>query len=382
MSPFAWTLFHLRGIPVRGHLSLLVVLPLLAFSIARDTLPFVLVHMDATRADLAMPIELLGLLLAFALFAAITAHELGHAAVTLRQGGRVRQITLMVFGGVAEIDHEDATPGQQITMALAGPAVSLALATISAGLSLIVWLPVDALAALRVFALMNIVLGVFNLLPAYPLDGGRVLRGALAFRLAPLDATRAAVVVGRAFALVGVALSVAHRDPMLMILAGYLFFAGGADEAAGRLRHALKGLRARQALTTRVATVDPTATLSAVARHMLHVGATAAVVRDVQGARGVLTLAEVRRGGPRTAAEALRGEPLWARPDDELSLIARALQDGVQTGVLVVDDMNFILGVVTWEELSRAGSLRSAADVRPARAGQHAAEARTASQSS
>jgi Zn-dependent protease len=152
MSPFAWTLFHLRGIPVRGHLSLLVVLPLLAFSIARDTLPFVLVHMDATRADLAMPIELLGLLLAFALFAAITAHELGHAAVTLRQGGRVRQITLMVFGGVAEIDHEDATPGQQITMALAGPAVSLALATISAGLSLIVWLPVDALAALRVGA--------------------------------------------------------------------------------------------------------------------------------------------------------------------------------------------------------------------------------------
>jgi len=375
MSPFAWTLFQFRGIPVRGHLSLIVILPLLAFSIARETLPFVLVHMDATRADLAMPIELLGLLLAFGLFAAITAHEFGHAAVTLRHGGRVRQITLMVFGGV---DHEDASPGQQITMALAGPAVSLMLAAISAGLSLINWLPVDALAALRVFALMNLVLGVFNLLPAYPLDGGRVLRGALALRLAPLDATRAAVIVGRAFALVGAALSITHRDPILMILAGYLFFAGGADEAAGRLRHALKGLRARQALTTRVATVDPTATLSEVARHMLHVGATAAVVRDVQGARGVLTLAEVRRDGARTAGDALRGEPLWAHPDDELSLIARALQDGVQTGVLVVDDMNFILGVVTWNELSRAGALMSAADVRPARSGQGAPETRAA----
>ena len=365
MFSLAWTIGRVRGIPVRLHVSLLLVIPLIAMSVARDSLPFVLSNMGLSAADLSLPAELLGLVLAIALFAGIAAHEFGHALVALRQGGHVRQITLMVLGGVTELEHDRATPWQQVWMAFAGPLVSGLLALASGLLSLVPNLPIDAVALLRIFGLMNLMLALFNLIPAYPLDGGRILRGLLALRLEPLRATRIAALVGRGFALVGVALAITHRDPMLLLLSGYIFFGASMDETATRMRHGLVGLRARQAMAGRVATVSPDTPLHAVARHMLFLGASVALVRDLTGVKGVLTVREVGQGGERTASEVLSGPALFAHPDEELSVVARGMQHAARSGAVVVDDMNTILGVVTWEELARAVALRAGADSVP-----------------
>lgn len=359
----AWTLMRIRGIPIRLHFSLLLVLPFLAFTVATNQLPMILRAAHVPPDALTLPVPLLATLVAVALFVGIALHELGHALVAIRQGGQVKSITLMVLGGVAQIDHENATPRQQAWMAFAGPLVSLVLAAVSMGLSRFDALWLDLRAALFIFGGMNLALAIFNLVPAYPLDGGRILRALLASRLPALRATRIAASVGRVLALAGMGFALMHGDPMLLIVSVFVFMGASADEAATTMRLGLSGLRVRQAMARRVASVDPGRPLATVARHMLFQGATAAIVRDERGVRGVLSVRDVQRGPKRAAGEVLQGEALWAHVDDELAEVVARIQKSTQSGAIVVDDMNTIVGVVTYEDLARVVALRGAADV-------------------
>lgn len=359
----AWTLMRIRGIPIRLHISLLLVLPFLAYTVATNQLPMILRAARVPQDALTLPVGLLGTLVAVALFVGIALHELGHALVAIRQGGQVKAITLMVLGGVAQIDHEGATPRQQAWMAFAGPLVSLILTAVSMGLSNIDGLWLDLRAGLFIFGGMNLALAVFNLVPAYPLDGGRILRAVLASRLPALRATRIAASVGRVLALTGMGFALMHGDPMLLIVSVFVFMGASADEAATTMRLGLSGLRVRQAMARRVASVDPGRPLATVARHMLFQGATAAIVRDERGVRGVLSVRDVQRGPTRVAGEVLKGEALWAHVDDDLAMVVGHIQKSTQSGAIVVDDMNTIVGVVTYEDLARVVALRGAADV-------------------
>lgn len=358
----AWTLMRIRGIPIRLHISLLLVLPFLAYTVATHQLPSLLRAAHVPPAALTLPPAFLGTVIALGLFVGIALHELGHALVALRQGGTVKSITLMILGGVAQIDHEAATPRQQAWMAFAGPLVSLVLAGASMALSRVDALLLDLRAALFLFGGMNLALAVFNLIPAYPLDGGRILRALLHSRMPALRATRISASVGRVLALAGAGFALMRGDPMLLLVSVFIFMGASADEAATSLRLGLNGLRARQAMARRVASVDPGRTLAAVARHMLFQGASAAIVRDAQGVRGVLSVRDVQRGPARTAGEVVRGDALWAHVDDDLAELVGRIQRSAQSGAIVVDDMNTIVGVVTYEDLARVMALRSAAD--------------------
>lgn len=359
----AWTLMRIRGIPIRLHVSLLLVLPFLAYTVATNQLPMILRAAHVPPDALTLPASVLGSIVAVGLFVGIALHELGHALVAMRQGGTVKSITLMVLGGVAQIDHEAATPRQQATMAFAGPLVSLVLAGVSIALSRVDALWLDLRAGLFIFGGMNLALAIFNLVPAYPLDGGRILRALLSTRMPQLRATRFSASVGRVLALTGAGFALMHGDPMLLLVSVFVFMGASADEAATTMRLGLTGLRARQAMGRRVASVDPGRPLSTVARHMLFQGASAAIVRDERGVRGVLSVRDVQRGPAKAAGEVLKGEPIWAHVDDDLSEVVVRVQKSTQSGAIVVDDMNTIVGVVTYEDLARVMALRGAADV-------------------
>ena len=148
----------------------------------------------------------LSVFLGMAISACIVFHEAAHAAVARLYGMRVRRITLFMFGGVAQIEHEAPRPRAEFAVALAGPLASVILATVFAGISM----TLNDAAALRQdalpgawgrFALLNVMIAIFNLLPAFPMDGGRLLRSALWAGLKRrAAATRYAVYGGRAFA--------------------------------------------------------------------------------------------------------------------------------------------------------------------------------------
>ncbi|MEZ6187439.1 MAG: site-2 protease family protein [Planctomycetota bacterium] len=158
------------------------------------------------------------LALLFAVALAVTLHELGHALTARLYGNPTHGITLYPFGGVAQLDHEARSSQEEVVVALAGPAVNVVLAALSA----LVYVLVPALPGVATFLWLNLGLAVFNLLPAFPMDGGRVLRGGLWRLVGYGNATRFAARAGQVFA-VGFGLLGLIANPMLLVIAFFVF---------------------------------------------------------------------------------------------------------------------------------------------------------------
>jgi len=167
------------GIPVEINLSWLVIFGLVTLSLSTTYFP--VASPEAAQASRLL-LTLVGAATSLLFFASVLAHELSHSLVAKAEGGSVDKITLFIFGGVAQIDEEPRSPGREFLMAAAGPGMSLLIgsvcliaftATSDRGLAWWIWAPLQYLATI------NFALGIFNLLPGFPLDGGRVFRSIL-----------------------------------------------------------------------------------------------------------------------------------------------------------------------------------------------------------
>ncbi len=188
------TLFRVRGIPVQIHASWLAIYGLIAWSLAVGYFPHVLPALPAATHWLS------ALLAALLLFVSVFLHELSHSLVAIRHGIPVASITLHVFGGVSRLEREPDRPGAEFLIAIVGPLTSFAVAGAVALLRLALDPGAVAGAIMQYLTLVNLVVGVFNLVPGFPLDGGRLLRAAL-WRLRGdlAGATRTASRAGEAF---------------------------------------------------------------------------------------------------------------------------------------------------------------------------------------
>jgi len=236
-------------------------------------------------------------------FVCVLLHELGHALVARAQGQPVRRITLHVFGGAAEIDAEPPTPGQNIKLALAGPAVSLALGGAFLGVARLST-GVPWLTTITIYlGGINVALAAFNLLPGLPLDGGRVLRALLWRGTHDLaKATRWTAAVGRllAYAMMGWGMLMALRGQVgggLWLLLVGTFLDGSARAATARdsLDRLLAGHTVAEAMTYECLTVPPQLTLDLVVEHyLLRQGGRCLVVSGGEGPVGLLTAHQVQ----------------------------------------------------------------------------------------
>lgn len=186
-------------------------------------------------------------LLILAVFVCVVLHELGHSLQVRRYGIRVRDIILLPIGGMARAEKIPDKPWQEIVVAISGPIVNFVLAAFF--LVLILWRnePIDVQANFltNLFAI-NLVLGSFNLIPAFPMDGGRILRGLLALKLPYLKATRYAKNVGQIIALGFVVIGfVSHSLIMLPVIAVFIFFGAMNEENMVRVKILLEGKTAR-----------------------------------------------------------------------------------------------------------------------------------------
>ncbi len=220
MLTTSYQIARIWGIPIRVHFSLVLFLPIIA-------LQFSPILGEGWLA------WLWGLSAALGLFASVALHELGHSLVALRLGFWVREILLLPIGGAAQLARMPRQPRQELVIALAGPAVSLLL-------GIIFWALVrgsgPSLAASninRVFVILmqlNIALAIFNLLPSFPMDGGRVLRALLTPFLGRLRATRLAVILGRGLAiLLGLVGAFPPFNLLLVAIAFFLYSMAGAE---------------------------------------------------------------------------------------------------------------------------------------------------------
>jgi Zn-dependent protease len=357
-----WTITEFRGIPIRVHPSLLIVLPILAIAIASQNLPERFVALGVPLDAITVPSSIYGFGLAISLFAAVLLHEIGHATMALRFEMPVRAITLMILGGMTEIDQEDASPKHLFLVAAAGPAVNVAL-----GVTCIVTARVlpsswtDLMIYLVLFGGLNLFLAVFNLIPAMPLDGGRMLKATLSFRMDSVRAGHITGTVGRTIALIGGMYGLMRGDLVLVLLSVFLYFGAGTDQINTSIQSALDGLMARQAMSVRVVSLDPQTAVTSAARHMLMQDAQVILVRDARQTYGAVLAESLHRSRAELISELVDGKPLYAWTDDPLPEIVRAMRWHGKP-VIVKDRYNTPVGVVTDEDVVRAARLRILAD--------------------
>lgn len=208
-----------------------------------------------------------GVIVTLLLFVIVVLHELGHAFAALRYGIGVQQIVLLPIGGVAQLERMPENPRQELVIALAGPAVNFALAALLWPIGRAFGLPMFDPEALRnvgsgglptLFAYMfvsNLFLGIFNLLPAFPMDGGRVLRAGLATQLNYVRATRIAVAVGQSMAWVIGLWGFLGGGLFVILLAVFIYIGAGQEGQAVQVRGILRNLRVGQAFSRQAQTL-------------------------------------------------------------------------------------------------------------------------------
>src|SRR6059058_2730225 len=210
--PGSFRIFSIAGIDINIHISWLIILVFLTFSLATGEFPIFYPGYSSSTY------YLLGFLAAILLFVSVLLHELAHSLVARARGLPVKSIVLFIFGGVSNIEQEPQTPGVEFAMAFVGPLVSLVIGAICYGLYFLVRGTHTLIEPILWYlGVTNIILGIFNLIPGFPLDGGRVLRSIIWKATGNFQtATNITTFVGQAFA-------------YLIILWGILlFFAGNA----------------------------------------------------------------------------------------------------------------------------------------------------------
>jgi Zn-dependent protease/CBS domain-containing protein len=246
---WSWKIARVAGIDVYMHPTFLL---LLAWVGIMDFLP---------RHSVAAAGRGIGFVLV--LFVVVVLHELGHALTARRFGIHTLDITLLPIGGVARLERMPDKPLQELVVALAGPAVNVVLALLVLLVLAVGWQFGD-LASLGIFGgsflarlfQVNVVLALFNLLPAFPMDGGRVLRALLALRLDYVRATNIAAAIGQGMAVL-LALCGLAANPMLVLIGLFVYLGAGQEARLVRMKAALNGISANQVMITDFRALSP-----------------------------------------------------------------------------------------------------------------------------
>lgn len=355
---------RIAGIDIKLHWSLLVIFLLITWSLA--TAGFSGARTAGTTADWVAAV-----LASTLFFGALLAHELGHALLARRKGLEVEGITLWVFGGASTLKGEAHSPADEFRIAVIGPLVSLAAAAIFAGLAF----GLAALGAPRLvvavpewLALINVILAVFNMLPAFPLDGGRVLRAWLWRRSRDrAKATRTAAGVGRGFGfgLIGLGLfllvaGAAINGLWFVVLGWFLFGAARAEESHLLLSQALRDVRVGNVMTANPTVVPAEMTVQDYVTHAMASHYTSFPVVDRAGVvTGLVTMRRVKAAMARGEGRATIGQvaaplaevPVVSPADSATHLLEKL--GSFPDGRALVFDQRSLVGIVSPTDLQR-----------------------------
>jgi Zn-dependent protease/CBS domain-containing protein len=357
------------GIPLRLHYTWFIIFALVTYSLVFDV------------AYQTYPIEqriILGILTSLLFFASIITHELAHSILAIRNNIPVKDITLFVFGGVSQITKEATRPRAELSIAIVGPLTSLALAGIFYGLHLLLAGTQQILAAslMQRLALINVLLAVFNLIPGFPLDGGRIFRALVWHRTHDYHrATRIATKVGQgiayAFIAGGIALIFAFQlwlDGVWLIFIGwFLNDAARASYQQVLLRDALIGITARQVTDYDCPLISPHLNLmELVQQHILPTGRSCFLISWGAELEGMVTLQQIKKV-PRSRWTITSVQDIMT-PASKLKVayadqdILSVLQEmnGESANHIPVIEAGKIIGIINREDIARF--LRTRAD--------------------
>jgi Zn-dependent protease/predicted transcriptional regulator len=286
----------LFGIPIELHLSWFLIFGLLTWSLATDYFP----NEYPSLAEISY--WLIGLLTSVLFFSSVLAHELGHSYIAIRNRVPVKRINLFIFGGVAQIEREPKSAGSEFRIAIAGPFVSLALAGLFGGLWLLDrTMPFLAAPSSYLFRI-NVILVLFNMIPGFPLDGGRIFR-AIIWKITGsyYQSTKVASFVGQLIAYGFIGLGVffmftgqSMNGLWMAFIGWFLLGAASSGFRQAKMQQSLESIKVSQIMQRdfqRVPSLIPISHL--VEKYFIPHGQDAVLIEDSEIQRGIVTLREI-----------------------------------------------------------------------------------------
>ena len=305
------------------------------------------------------------------LFACVVLHEFGHIAAARRYGIGTPEVTLLPIGGVASLQRLPSDPSQELVVALAGPAVNLVIGLVliavvgSARPDDLTQIDNPNLSLISRLAVANIFLAVFNLIPAFPMDGGRVLHALVAMRVGGPRATEIAARIGQALAF-GLGFLGLFGNPLLVFIAIFVYIAAAAEAQMSAAHESLKGVSVGEAMETRFTPVSIDASLGQAVDALLATAQHEFPVVDAFGKPvGLLTrediLSAVRQhGGDEPASAFMRSGVDSVRPATPVESVFDRLQGPGSAALYVTDADGRIVGLVTRQALGEVMMIRAA----------------------
>ena len=358
------------GIPIRINISLLVFLPVLAWLIGSGEQ--IAIYTEIINGFTPSPLDVadlragntpwvIGSLAAIGLFVSVVLHELGHAWAGRRYGIHTESITLWLLGGLASLETIPREWQKEFWIAIAGPAASVLVAAVAYGIVLVV--PASLPVASFIFGWLvvtNLVLTAFNLLPAFPMDGGRILRALLARSQPYATATRTAARIGSLFALIFAVVGILSFSPILLLVALFVYGAATSESRLVALDTLLDGVTAADVMSTDVDTVDGELTLADLATRMLDERRTTYLVAGEDGAvAGIVSVADFKRsrGQATSVREVMDTDvPRIAGDTPLFDVYGSMNRDRVNAAIVEADGE--IRGVITATEMATALQIR------------------------
>jgi Zn-dependent protease len=350
------------GIQIGVHYSWLFIFVILTWSLASTYYPLNYPEFSATTN------WILGTLSSLMLFASVLAHELGHSIVAQRRGIPVKSITLFIFGGAATITKEAETPGAEFSMAITGPAVSFLLAGIFWLIYLVVGDASQIIGAVALYlATINAVLGVFNMVPGFPLDGGRVFRSFLWATTKDFRrATRIATYTGQGFAYfliiggIGFAFLGALQGLWLALIGWFLSNAASATYRQTVVTELLRKGMVKDIMATDFKSVPPDISLQqALHDYIMQYSQHALLVVRGQKLEGLLTMTDIKKKPREQWSSVLvnevmtkAGELKTVSPEDGLNTVIQLMESGDLNQLPVMSGQKLV-GLISRSELIR-----------------------------
>ena len=374
---------RLFGIPILLHWTFLLIIPVFAYLIGSQ----IDATTDLLRGLFAIGIDssiitsgympwILGTIVALGLFFGVLVHELAHSLVARSKGIKMQSITLLMFGGVAQMDEGAPEPKTELPMALAGPLTSLIFGLACCGLVYFTpeMTPDPAMQGPLVFifgylGVLNIILFAFNLIPAFPMDGGRVLRALLATRM-PLDrATRIAANVGKGFAvlfgiigLFGIPGYIAPFDPFLILIALFVYLGASLESTAVQYNVLLRDVTVGDMMSAPVTSVPSNMPLVKVVEIMYSSKHLGFPVTERDTLVGMVTLVDVNRTSP-IDREAMQVKDIMTRdiitlPPTASVIDALRIMSTRNIGRIPIVHEDRIVGIVTRTDILKVTELK------------------------
>lgn len=305
------------------------------------------------------------------LFGCVILHELGHALAARRYGIQTKSIIMLPIGGVATLEKMPEKPFQELVVALAGPAVNVVIAFILAGVLIVSGKSILPTTAgyihlsnfLPSLLIVNLFLAIFNLLPAFPMDGGRVLRATLSFKFSRVKATQIAVRIGQLMAVLFIIAGI-FSNPFLVLIAFFIMFGAQSEYMVVKSKAQLENTTAGNIIITRFTPLKTSQTLADAANTLLSTQENAFLVLQENSIAGVLTKNMLIQGLAQLGKDAeirnaMTSEVHIITPETPLQeLMDYVLKTGHKFFPVVKD--NTLLGVIDWDNINEYKEIREA----------------------